>query len=143
MAYKDTEKEKAYKKAHNKVYHQRPEVKEKEAARGRSEKTRAYHRAYYAVYDHRPGMREKRRAGNVQRQYGLSAAAYNDMLADQGGVCASCRTSDWGKRSPHVDHDHKTGEVRGILCLRCNIAAGLLGDDPVRVAMLLAYLQGR
>jgi hypothetical protein len=40
-----------------------------------------------------------------------------------------------------VDHDHKTGKVRGILCHKCNIALGLIGDDPARARALANYLE--
>ena len=58
--------------------------------------------------------------------------------------CAICGTTEWMGRHqrPHIDHDHETGEVRGVLCHNCNLAIGHLKDDPELVARALAYLRG-
>lgn len=54
-------------------------------------------------------------------RYDMTPDEYRTLLKSQGGGCAMCgRTPDKQKRSLHVDHDHKTGKVRGILCSRCN-----------------------
>jgi hypothetical protein len=55
----------------------------------------------------------------LRRTYGITAEQYEQMLAGQGGVCAICGTPPKSKRL-HVDHDHKTGLVRGLLCWICN-----------------------
>jgi hypothetical protein len=59
------------------------------------------------------------------------------MVETQGGRCASCRDQ---LIETHVDHDHVTGEVRGVLCPNCNKALGMLKDDPMRVSALLTYI---
>jgi hypothetical protein len=63
--------------------------------------------------------------------YGLSFTGYLAMLHFQDYRCARCRTEDWGTKlnRPCVDHDHSTKVVRGLLCQRCNLALGMLGDD--------------
>ena len=48
------------------------------------------------------------------------------MLATQGGVCAICRTNPHKTKALHVDHHHKTGRIRGILCWNCNVFVGYL-----------------
>lgn len=68
---------------------------------------------------------------HLQRPYGISAAKVFELIAEQGGVCAICLTG----KPEHVDHDHRTGEVRGILCFNCN---GGLGQMRDRVDVLLA-----
>ena len=50
---------------------------------------------------------------------GLTLDDYERLLADQGGVCAICKRPP-KKRRLHVDHDHATGKVRGLLCFTCN-----------------------
>jgi hypothetical protein len=61
----------------------------------------------------------------LRTRYGLTAEQVDEMIAAQGGVCAICRV----KPAVHVDHDHKTGEVRGMLCFTCNVGLGQLRDD--------------
>ena len=65
------------------------------------------------------------------------------MLAKQNGQCAICATTDPGCGHKHfcVDHDHKTGEVRGLLCMRCNKGLGLFKDDPVITQLATNYLR--
>ena len=55
------------------------------------------------------------------KQLGVTDADYARMLEAQGGGCAICGTPPKSRRL-HVDHDHKTGNVRGLLCYRCNRA---------------------
>ena len=52
------------------------------------------------------------------------------MLEQQGGGCAICEDPPNPNISLHVDHDHGTGEIRGLLCVRCNNAVGLLRENP-------------
>ena len=54
-------------------------------------------------------------------QLGVTDDEYEGMLAEQGGVCAICGSPPKSRRL-HVDHDHRTGAVRGLLCFRCNRA---------------------
>lgn len=74
----------------------------------------------------------------VLKQYGLTVETFDSLLDRQDGVCAICQREF--ARTPHVDHDHKTGEVRGLLCYSCNSAVGYLQDDVVVVRRALEYL---
>jgi hypothetical protein len=68
---------------------------------------------------------------------------YDEMFISQDGKCAVCGSENIIKGEREmlcVDHDHKTGEVRGLLCRDCNLAAGLLEDDPERALKLSEYL---
>jgi hypothetical protein len=78
---------------------------------------------------------------NLKYKYGLSAAGYDDLLAQQGGVCAICQQLDPKGRRLAVDHCHETGRVRGLLCVPCNVGIGNLNDDPERLLAAVAYLQ--
>lgn len=79
------------------------------------------------------------------RQYGLTTSQYDELLAEQDGKCAICGNVEagaWGGRLP-VDHDHVTGDVRGLLCHSCNGGLGQFGDDPERLLAAAAYLLSR
>lgn len=87
---------------------------------------------------------------NYQLQYhfGISLQDYNEMLEAQNYRCAVCEKphgSDIhsGKRTKGlgVDHDHVTGEVRGLLCNDCNRGIGQLGDSPQRLRKAAEYLE--
>lgn len=81
-------------------------------------------------------------ASVLRTRYGLSVDDYESMLADQRGVCAACKECalEHGRKRLCVDHDHRTGRVRGLLCGRCNRAIGLFDDNPWRAIGLFAYL---
>jgi hypothetical protein len=85
--------------------------------------------------------KERRR---TLRKYGITEQAWDHLLARQDGRCAVCRTATPGGRgeSWHIDHDHVTGQVRGLLCQRCNLAIGMLGDSPDRIRAALRYIEG-
>lgn len=69
-----------------------------------------------------------RRHYNTVGRYGVADGEKADMLRRQGGRCAVCRRSN--ARRWCVDHDHRTGKVRGVLCSACNTGLGQLRDDP-------------
>ncbi|UQU68122.1 endonuclease VII domain-containing protein [Couchioplanes caeruleus] len=75
---------------------------------------------------------------HLRRRYGIGQLEFDGLLAAQGGVCAICGVDD----PQHLDHDHRTGEVRGILCFNCNGGLGQFRDDPVLLADAIAYLKG-
>jgi hypothetical protein len=77
----------------------------------------------------------------VRNVYGLGPGDYNRIYEFQGGRCAICRRATGASRRLSVDHDHKTGLTRGLLCRPCNDMLGHIRDDP-RVARLMArYLE--
>ncbi|XUL87031.1 endonuclease VII domain-containing protein [Streptomyces galilaeus] len=80
----------------------------------------------------------KGRAGHLKRNYGLTEAERDAMVASQKGLCVICLKAP----AVHVDHCHETGRVRGVLCFNCNSAIGKLGDDPDAVRRAAAYLEG-
>ena len=80
------------------------------------------------------------RKSKLKTLYGLTIAAYNQMLADQNGGCAICGKEPNG-RNLVVDHDHNTNKVRGLLCTSCNRGIGLLQDSPDVLRVALAYLE--
>jgi len=71
--------------------------------------------------DRTPSAATKRRKPKRARQLGVTDEAYEALLDAQGGGCAICGAKPKTRRL-HVDHDHATGKVRGLLCHRCNRA---------------------
>lgn len=71
-------------------------------------------------------------------KYDLTIEEFDAMREAQGFACAICR--ELFDRTPHVDHDHETGAVRGLLCSSCNTGLGHFKDDPVRIAAAAVYL---
>lgn len=79
--------------------------------------------------------------------YGVDAARYQELLGNQGGVCAICgqreKSPDKASGKPKdlaIDHDHKTGKVRDLLCSSCNRGLGLFKDDPTLLDKAQKYL---
>ncbi|MEU3457564.1 endonuclease VII domain-containing protein [Micromonospora sp. NPDC006766] len=75
---------------------------------------------------------------HLRRRYGIGEKEVQELLAEQGGVCAVCGAPD----PEHVDHDHRTGWVRGILCFNCNGGLGQFRDSPARLTRAITYLRG-
>jgi hypothetical protein len=75
---------------------------------------------------------------HLRRRYGIGQKDFEELLDEQGGVCAICGTPD----PEHVDHDHVTGWIRGILCFNCNGGLGQFRDDVEYLAKAITYLKG-
>ncbi len=75
---------------------------------------------------------------HMRRRYGIGQVEVDELLAAQGGRCAICGAVD----PEHVDHDHRTGWVRGILCFNCNGGLGQFRDNPKLLTEALTYLKG-
>jgi hypothetical protein len=90
---------------------------------------------------------KQKRNGKLKYCYGITLDQYNQMLEAQKGVCAICglletRKSSNGSYTLSVDHDHKTGKIRGLLCHRCNNCLGTLKDDVYILQSAINYLNG-
>ncbi|MER5701995.1 endonuclease VII domain-containing protein [Micromonospora sp. NPDC002296] len=75
---------------------------------------------------------------HLRRRYGIGQKESDELLDEQGGACAICGGAD----PQHLDHDHRTGWVRGILCFNCNGGLGQFRDSPTRLARAITYLRG-
>lgn len=106
------------------------------------ERSREYQRGYYHASGGKEVHTARRRDAFRQSAYGISPAEFQALLASQGGKCGVCQTPEpRGKSTWHVDHDHTTGIVRGILCITCNIALGMMHDDAARCRAAADYLE--
>lgn len=71
----------------------------------------------------------------------FTAAQYHNRLKQQGGVCAICRRPNPAKKKRmSLDHNHTTGQVRGIVCDRCNLMIGMVEKEPAIVTAVQEYL---
>lgn len=109
-----------------------------------ADKRNARRRTQNATPEGKAALREY----HLKRSYGIGADEYAAMLEAQGGVCAACGEPETtvvkGKlRALAVDHCHRTGEVRALLCYRCNVTLGWTRDDPGRLLDLVEYLLAR
>jgi Recombination endonuclease VII len=85
---------------------------------------------------------------SLLKKFGITLDQYNKMLESQNGVCAICGKDETvidGKskivRSLAVDHNHKTGKVRGLLCVKCNNMLGLINENEQILLKTLEYLR--
>ena len=80
------------------------------------------------------------REGKLRRNYGLTALGWQQLWAEQNGKCAIC-SADLTKRKTHVDHDHRSNRVRGLLCFTCNTALGKFRDSVDILQAAAEYLR--
>lgn len=76
---------------------------------------------------------------NRRRNYNLEPHEYNKLMEDSNNLCMICKEPPKTK-SLHIDHDHKTGKVRGLLCHGCNTAIGLMKEDTNILQKAINYL---
>ena len=108
-------------------------------------------RSYNRSYRERPGFTqvkvkvssEQARRYFIKRKYKKSQAWFDEQIIRQNGKCAICRIEE--AKSPHgrlcIDHCHKTGMVRGLICNNCNSGIGFLADSTERLEQAIEYLR--
>ncbi len=95
----------------------------------------------YKKYRRSDGYKKVQRKSKLKYYYGITLIEYDQMFEDQNGVCAVCgNMNDSGQRLS-IDHDHKTGKIRGLLCHRCNVALGYAKDSVDLLEKLIKYLK--
>lgn len=100
-----------------------------------------YHREWRE--QHPDEVKVFKRKSHLKSLYGLTQEDVLAALEAQSGLCLICGVemeTGRGARSMTVDHDHETGEFRGLTCSNCNRGLGLFGDDPDRLTAAAAYL---
>jgi len=118
----------------NPDYHQRPE---------RRAYAREWKRRERELNPEKVKRAEKGRL--LKRKYGITLEQYEQMFAQQGGVCAICKRPETSVIKGSliqlsVDHHHTEGRVRGLLCFRCNALIGTMADDPALIRAAADYL---
>ena len=96
-------------------------------------------RAYAKAWRAKNPLRAKNQS--LKRAFGITLADFDAMLAEQGGVCAICGRERDEHFNLAVDHCHKTGKIRQLLCAKCNQGIGCFRDDPVILCRAIAYLE--
>lgn len=82
-----------------------------------------------------------RRGETVKRLYRVPVEQYDEMLAQQNGVCWVCLEPPDASQRLHLDHDHVTGHIRGLLCRMCNVGIGYFRDRPDLLLRAAQYLR--
>jgi len=98
------------------------------------------------VNEYRKANPSKTKSTLLKHWYGITIEEYNELLDKQQGKCAICKTDKparFGRisKSFHVDHDHKTDKIRGLLCSKCNQGLGYFNDDPDLLERAIKYLR--
>ena len=101
----------------------------------------AYNLKYYSDPAHIEHRKHSRKKLNLMRRYGLTIEEVDNLLLNQNNRCGCCHKEFDKKRKFVVDHNHQTGKVRGLLCIKCNIAAGLLEDDVGTMLNLIDWIR--
>lgn len=104
--------------------------------------TSVYNQKRYKKYN---GLEKSKKCG-LKRKFNMTLEQYDQMFEQQNGVCAICglketRKNQWGTTRLSVDHNHKTGKVRGLLCGQCNTVLGLVYDSRETLLRAAIYLE--
>lgn len=106
--------------------------KQKEYRKNTPEKQKEYKKRHHSS--------EKSRDYSLRYRYGMTSSQFDIMFESQGRICALCNSDKSDSKNFVVDHCHKTGKVRGILCSYCNRALGMLKDDTEILKKAIIYL---
>ncbi len=157
MPFKDPEKRRAYSKewrdaniekqrqverrSRSRPEANTPEVKEELAQKKRIWQKNNLEKNRAAVLRYRKLYPERILESNLKCLYGITKAAYERLLAAQGNGCAICGACPKPGKRLHVDHDHQSGKIRGLLCRIHNLGLGHFQDDPILLEQGAAYLR--
>jgi 5-methylcytosine-specific restriction endonuclease McrA len=85
------------------------------------------------------------KVGHLKKVYGLTPEKIQEILIKQDSKCKICGSTEFGiKRNvPHIDHDHATGKIRGLLCCHCNIGLGCFKDNVESLKSAIKYLEAQ
>jgi hypothetical protein len=83
------------------------------------------------------------RKAHLKRTYNITLEEFNNKLAEQDYKCAICKSNNTHDKHGvmAVDHNHETGQIRGLLCYKCNAGIGLLNDDKLLMKNAINYLE--
>ena len=106
------------------------------------ERKRAINRDYYK--DLYKNHKDQAKNHDLKVKYGISVEEYHNLLEMQSNGCAICgKTERENRRALDVDHNHSTGEVRGLLCSIHNRGIGYFNDDIEQLQKAIMYLSSK
>jgi hypothetical protein len=134
------EKNKRYRLKNRETINEKKKPKAKQYRLKNKENISEYQKEYYL--ENKETLKEKHKNNHLKRKYDITLDDYNKMLLEQDGKCYTCsvKAEDTQRKYLCVDHNHLTGEVRGLLCDLCNTALGLLKENQETIANLSKYL---
>ena len=106
----------------------------------KSEKGYKQYRCKECNKEYREGRKEIIKNYQLKHRFGLSLENYKELLKNQNNSCKICKIPCRTGKMLAVDHNHKTGNIRGLLCAYCNRALGLLNDDTQLLEEAIKYL---
>jgi hypothetical protein len=136
MPTKDPKKKREYSRKYNAAHREEVNERQRKYRAQNPEKARESNRKWRVADPEK--VRESIRKSHLKRKYGLTPEEYDAMVTVQLGLCAICERGD---EQLHVDHNHATGTVRGLLCHGCNKAVGFLHDSPDLLRKAANYLE--
>ena len=98
-----------------------------------------YKKKHYKTYDQTQVGKDYRRNLNLQFKYGLTIEQFQEMKIAQDNKCAICKSTP--NKELVVDHDHLSGEVRQLLCYKCNTGLGLFNENPDLLIEVIKYIE--
>ena len=99
-----------------------------------AEKQKARLKAWIAANPERVRLRR------IKEKYGLRPDEFRALYDKQNGACAICAKPFTSSKNTHVDHDHESGKIRGLLCSNCNSALGLMRENTTILRKAAEYL---
>jgi hypothetical protein len=121
-----------YQTEKGKVVHKRAGKKYQQSTKGKN---------YHKKYERTDKGKRLKMKGRLKRNFGLTIEQYDKLFEAQNGVCAICNGINPDGRRLAVDHDHKTGKIRALLCLRCNVILGMVKENKERILGFILYLE--
>jgi len=127
-------------RCHDRYLYWRDPAKARERNRNKPHNKSRRKRFYYR---HQEDEKTRMRWNHYWFKYRIRREDYERILNEQGGVCRICgiQPDDTNRKRLAVDHDHKTGKVRALLCVHCNASLGLLKEDAKVIGRLLRYVE--
>ena len=147
MPYADPDVQKAYDRAYREKHREKQRAYTRQYQADNRDRLAIYRKRWYekAKRERPEELRRIRLRVWLDLRYGITIEEYESLVALQGNKCAICgRVGGEGRgKVLHIDHNHKTGVVRGLLCKSCNQGIGLIGEVPELLEAAARYLRER